>query len=181
MIMSRTRSCGPGHDIAQAQQQVAGLEQVDPQVGQRQVRGAGLLLEVRHARAVDAQHAEARAVGRGHRLGGDGDARAVAPVLADHVAVVHAVDLIAGEDQRHVGVLRRQHVEVVVEGVRRAAVPQGVGAAGVRQQDADAAVAAVEIPGAPEADVLLQRTRRVLRRHVDAVHARVDTVGQGER
>src|SRR5262249_34339562 len=48
----------------------------------------------------DLEHAEAAGFGGGHTNGGDGDVGPVRAVPGDHFAVVHLIDVIAGENQR---------------------------------------------------------------------------------
>ncbi len=77
-------------------------------------------------------------------------------------AIVHAIDMVAGEHQHAVGTALFDHVPVLRHGVRGAAIPAGMAPGLVGLQDLDAAGAPVEIPGASRADVVVQRGRRVL-------------------
>jgi len=47
-------------------------------------------------------------------------------------------------------------------------------------QQADAPARAVEVPGTPDADVVVERAGQVLRQHRDVIDAGVDAVGKGE-
>ena len=58
-----------------------------------------------------------------HLDAGHGAARALRHVVGDQLGVVHLVDVVAGQHQDVLGVVRAQDVEVLVHRVGRAAVP----------------------------------------------------------
>jgi hypothetical protein len=68
-------------------------------------------------------HAEPLGFGQRHLDAGHGAAGALGHVVGDQVGVVHLVDVITGQHQDVVGVLRAQDVQVLVDGVGRALVP----------------------------------------------------------
>ena len=99
----------------------------------------------------------------------------------EHVAEVHAVELIAREDQHVLDAGLREVAQVLAHGVGRALVPVALVVVFVHRllggEDFDEAAAeVVEAVGA--ADVAVQAHRLKLREHVDPVHAAVDAVRQ---
>ena len=140
----------------------------------------GLLLEARDAPfRVHLEDAELVRLALRDADGADREGGLVLDVLAQHRAVVHVVDVVAGEHEhvRRLPVLDR--VEVVVDRVRGAAIPTAFVAV-VRWPAGDELLepARQEVPA--EADVLLERARLVLRQDVDATQARMDAVAERE-
>ncbi len=165
-----------------------GLEDVDAHGGQRyagQARnrlGLGrLLLEADDPLLlVDLDHPEAACgllhrhlVGR-HRGGG-----ALLDVPAQHLRVVHLVDVVAREDHHPLGRLTHDGVQVLVHGVGRAEVPV-VADPLLRGQDLDelAEFLCHDAPALP--DVAIERQALVLRDDEDAAQAGVDAVAERE-
>ena len=107
---------------------------------------------------------------------GDGDVGLGGAVALGELAVVHAVELVAGEDEHLVVVALGDVAEVLADGVGGALVPVGglVGLLGGEDLD-EAAVEHVELVGV--ADVLVQADGQELREDVDAVEVAVDAVG----
>ena len=111
------------------------------------------------------------------RHGGDRHVGAGLDVRSEHVLEVHAVELIAGEDQHVVDAGLLDVAEVLPHGVGRALIPVGVVERLLGGQDLDEA--AVEgIEGVGRADVAVQADRVELREHVEAVQPAVDAVRQ---
>ena len=101
-------------------------------------------------------------------------------VLLQHLLVVHLVDMVAGQ---HDHVQRRvalDDVDVLIDGVGGAEIPDRLRNALRRRQDVEALVAlwAEEVPAALQ--VADQAVRLVLRRHRDAANAGIERVRQGE-
>jgi hypothetical protein len=67
--------------------------------------------------------------------------------------VVHAVDVVAAQDQDQLGVVLIDEGDIVVEGVGAAFVPLAALQAGIRREHMDAAFQAVEVPRLAVADV----------------------------
>ncbi len=117
----------------QGAQQHVGVEHIDPhgrahpvRVERRRAGGAvcRLLLESDDAvLVVDIGDAEARGFLGRYQGRGNGDVGRVLLVPGDHVAVVHLIDVIAGEDDRVTGVFGFDALEILEDGVRRALVP----------------------------------------------------------
>ena len=125
------------------------------------------------------QHAELARTLERHFDHADGDVRFLLDVEADHRAVVHLVDVVAGEHQHVQRPVRANQVHVLPQRVRGALVPLGA-AALLRGNGLDelAEFAAQEAPAL--ADVLDQRVGLVLRQHRDLADARVEAVRQHE-
>ena len=108
-----------------------------------------------------------------HGAHGAGDVRAAIPVQLDERAVVHLVDVVAGEDEHELRVPVVDEVEVLEHGVRGPVVPVARPAAtDERLEQRHAAAAAVEVPRTADADVVDQGARRVLRQDPDVDRAR---------
>src|SRR5450759_2980860 len=112
---------------------------------------------------------------------GNGHVGSVAAMGGHEWLVVHLVDVVAGEDQDRVSRRLLDDVEVLEDGVGRAAVPLGDAPPGdVRLQDPNASVVAVEVPGPAHADVVVERSGIVLSQNDDVVDVRVDAVRERE-
>ena len=85
---------------------------------------------------IDLRNAEVVSRGRVHLDSGDGDIRPVRLVPGQHVAIVHFVNMIGGEDQNFVGRFGQDALHVLMHCVRRPPVPV-VADALHRRQDLD--------------------------------------------
>ena len=142
------------------------------------LRRLRLLEETDHpARIVQAHDAHRRGFFGGDRHGGNGHVGAALLVRSDHLLEVHAVELIAGEDEDVVDAGLFQVAEVLPHGVGRALIPIRVvqGLLGGQQLDEAAAEGVERIRAA---DVPVEAHGVELRQHVDAVQAAVDAVGE---
>ena len=119
-------------------------------------------------------HAEARGLHARHLEAADGHVGAGIDVLLQHQAVVHLVDMVAGQDDHVFGPVGLDDVDVLVDRVGGALVPLGLGDALARRQDVEALVAlrAEEVPAALQ--VADQAVRLVLGGDADAADAGVD-------
>ena len=116
----------------------------------------GLLLEfIDGVVLVGVHNAEAGSLLHGNGADGDGAVGLHFLMVAQHLGVVHLVDVVAGENQHIVGIIAGNKGDILINGVGRTFVPVGSFAAGVGGQDADAAVGAVQVPGLAIADVLV--------------------------
>ena len=106
----------------------------------------------------------------------DGAVRILLLVIAQHVRIVHAVDVIARENDDIFGVVLVDERHVLIDGVGSALVPVGLFLPLIGRQNLDAAIGAVKIPRQPVADVLIEHQRLVLRQHAHRVDARIHTV-----
>jgi hypothetical protein len=111
---------------------------------------------------------------------GDGDSsnRDVAlrrDMLVEHVAVIHAVELIAAEDDEVFKTAVEEIGEVLADGIGSALIPARVRGRLLRGEDFhEAARELIELVG--RLNVAMQRDAVELREHVDAAQAGVDTV-----
>src|SRR5581483_2867084 len=127
------------------------------------------------------QGAEAVRLAQGHLEHGDRAVGLPRLVEGDHLLVVHAVDVIAGEHHHEVNArVVEQKRQVLIHRVGGALVPVGVLAPQVGLEQANAALLAVQVPRAPDADVIVQRVRPVLRQHRHVVQPRVHAVAERE-
>ena len=92
-----------------------------------------------------------------------GDVCALLAMHVDEGAIVHLVDVVAGQDQHELRVPVGDEVQVLEDGVGRAAIPVArPPTADERLEQRDAAAAAVEVPRPADADVVDQGAGRVL-------------------
>ena len=98
---------------------------------------------------------------------------------ADHVAVIHLVDVVASENQDIFRIGFLDAVNVLIDGVGGALVPVFVDALLRRQHlDVFTKFAAEETP--PRHDVPIQAPGLVLRQHQHTAQVAVNAVGKGE-
>jgi len=125
---------------------------------------------------VDLEDAEARRVLGGDLDCADGALGAGLDVILEHVAVVHLVNVVSGQDHDVIALHLLQELEVLGDGVGRASVPAALAPVlGRSRHDELGEPAGEEVPG--QAQVLLERVGLVLREHEDSTEARVDHVG----
>ncbi len=164
------------------------LEDVDAHRGERHL---GL---VRHARrilrlleegddavvSIDMHDAEPGRFHARHLEAPDRHVGAAVDVQLQHQLVVHAVDVVAGEDDDVARAIAGDDVDVLEDGVGGALVPLVLRDALARGQDVEALVPlrAEEVPAALE--VADQAVGLVLGRHRDAADARVERIRQRE-
>jgi hypothetical protein len=181
-VMLRTRGVGV---LVQLLEQEARVEHVNAHRAQRHVaaprhgRRLGRLLdEGTDAQVlVDPHHAKTDGVLQRHLETAHRDIRPACHVRRQHGAVIHLVDVVAGQDQHVLGVVRRDDVEVLPHGIRRAGVPGGLQALLGRQQFHELAELSAQMPPAA-LDVQDQRVRLVLRQNADAPDAGIHAVGK---
>ena len=101
-------------------------------------------------------------------------------MLPEHLAVVHFVDVVAGEDEHVLRLLGADGVDVLVDGVGRAHVPVGADALHGRQDLNELAEFLGDDAGPAFADVPVERQRLVLGEDVDAAQIGIDAVGKGD-
>ena len=123
--------------------------------------------------------AEVAALLARHGNAADGQVGVALEVRAEHDAVVHLVDVVAGQDEDVAGVGLLDGVDVLVDGVGGALVPVLVDAL-LRRQHLDVLVegAAEEAPAS--GNVAIEAAGLVLRQDVDAAQVAVDAVGEGK-
>ena len=109
----------------------------------------------------------------------DGHVRVLFRVRGEECAVVHLVDVIAREDQHEPRVVRTEDVEILVNGVGRAAVPFAAYPLRRRQDLHEFALPCTRLePGPALHQVPDQRMCLVLGQYADAADTRVDAVGE---
>ena len=99
-------------------------------------------------------------------------------VVLEHAAVVHLVDVVAGEDDHVLGLLAADGVDVLIDRVGGAHVPVGAGALHGRQQLEELAEFLGDNAGPSFADMPVERERLVLGEDEDPAQAGVDAVGE---
>src|SRR5262249_11247310 len=160
---------GPGRVLAEQFVHRPGGEDVDAhrrqahlRVVRHRPRLARLLLEADHAvLRVHLHDAEVLAVLERHGQAADGQVQAAVDVRPDHVAVVHLVDVVAGEDEDVLRVGLLDAVDVLVDGVGGALVPVLVDAL-LRRQDLDVLVHLARQAGPAGADRAVEAAGLVL-------------------
>ena len=100
-------------------------------------------------------------------------------MLLHHLAVIHFVDVIAGEDEDVLGLLGADGINVLVNGVGCALIPLVADPLhGGKDFDELSDFAAEDVPAL--ADVTVQRQGFVLGEDVNAAQVRVEAVGEGD-
>ena len=101
-------------------------------------------------------------------------------MLGQHLAVIHLVDMVSGQDQDVFRLVGAEDVQVLIDRVGGALVPVLADGAllGGQQFDELVEFAAQKAPAA--LDMLQQGMGLVLGQHPDAADAGIDAVGQGE-
>ena len=162
--------------------QLLPVEDVDAHGGEVGLGLLGLFLElVYEAVLAGGEDAEAGGLLHGDLDDGDGAVGAIFGVLAEHVGIVHLIDVVAGEDEDVFGVIVLDEADVLVDGVGGTGEPGALFAGAlVGRQDKDAAVGAVEVIGLAAAYVAVELERPVLCEDADDVYAGVCAVGERE-
>ena len=144
------------------------------------IRLGGLFRKARDAVPLGGgEHAEVARLARRHLHHAHRDVGALLHVVGDHRAIVHLVDMVAGEHQHVLGVMRDDQLEVLIDGIRGAAVPAGAQLLLRRHHFHELAELAAQIAPAV-LHVLDQRLCLVLREDGDLADAGVDAVGEHE-
>src|SRR5256885_6674911 len=164
-----------------------GIENVDAHGGvalaglvRRLFRMSGLFFEADDAPVlVDFDDAELMGGLGGWNLdGADGDVRAGIEMLLEHLGVVHFVDVIATQDENVFRAFAGDGVNVLVDGVGRAAIPL-LADAHLRRKNFDKFAEADD--GRPSgANVAAEAERFVLSENENAAEIGVDTIGKSD-
>ena len=99
---------------------------------------------------------------------------------SQHLGIVHLVDVVAGEHHHVVGIIALNKGDILIDGIGGALVPVGLLLLLVRGQHVHARVVAVQVPGLPVADVIVQLQGLVLGEHTHGFDAGVYAVGKGK-
>src|SRR5229473_1873381 len=146
----------------------------------RLLRDCGLLLKADDAPIlVGFNHTELLgSQGGGYFDGCDGDVGAGVAVLLEHAAVIHFVDVIAGEDKNEFRALAADGVDVLVDRVGGALIPL-LRDAHLRREDFDVVAEAGERRPA-SANVAVKAESLVLGEDENAAEIRIDAVREGD-
>jgi hypothetical protein len=94
-----------------------------------------------------------------------------------HIAVIHAVDMVPRQDEHVRRVDHVEKIQVLVDGIRRALVPVGrIHVVHVRRQYERSAIVRIQVPAASVADVPVQFQRLVLRQDSYRVDAGIAAI-----
>jgi hypothetical protein len=128
---------------------------------------------------VHLQDAEGVGLVRGHRSHRHRHVRHLPAVTLHELAVVHLVELVAGEDQGLLPAVRLQVAQALPDGVGRALVPVRIVLRLLRGQDGhESGREQVELVG--EADVFVQALRVELGEDEHPAQARIQAVADGD-
>ena len=142
----------------------------------REAFQVGLLFELLDgAVPVEGEDAHAGGVGGSHGKGGNRDVGVAVAVLVDQDGVIHAVEVIAGQDQVVVGVVAHEMPGRLPDRVGGALIPVGVVGRLLSREDLDEAVAERVHPVGLR-DVPVERGGVELRQHEDAADVRVQAI-----
>ena len=101
-------------------------------------------------------------------------------VEIEHLVVVHGIDVVAGQDEDVIVADHFHEVQVLIDGIGRAAIPVGAAVALIWRQDIGPALGRVEVPRTAVADIPVQFQRLVLGQDTDRIDAGIAAVTQGE-
>ncbi len=171
---------GVQEDVGVEEVVAHGSERMGGTAGHRARRRLRLLDEIDDAVVIVRLHdAELVAVRELHGQRGHADVRIVPGVEIDHLAHVHAVDVVRAEHRDDVGLEGFDQVDVLVHRIRRALEPfRAVVHLGRHHGDEMLWNEARHRPGL--ADVLDQRLRLVLHQQIDRVDLGIDEVREHE-
>ena len=169
--------------LLQRRDQHRHVEDVDAHRGEDLLAGRqvlGLLEEPGDAvLIVHLQHAEAAGFFRGDLEHRQRRAGAAILVEAQHLRVVHLVDVIAGQHDQVLRVLAENRVQVLIDGIGGALVPL-LADPFLRTQNLDELAELVGDHAPPHPEMAAERERLVLERDEDPAQAGVDAVAQRE-
>ena len=141
---------------------------------------AGLLLERGNpSELVEPQDPHLRRIDRRHRLRRDRDVGSGFDVRLDQLAEVHAVEMIASQDQEVVGIVATKMTRRLADGIGRPLKPVGALGRLLRGQHFDEALGK-QIEPIRLSDVAVERSRVELRQHEDPFQVRVEAVADGD-
>ena len=169
----------------QRRQQHVGVEEINAHgsvdhgriEGRAQVGGLGLFLETDHfASAAYFHHPEAGHFIRTNRQRSQGYVGAGIVVVLEHQPVVHFVNVVAGENEHMLRLLRADGVDVLVNRIRGTHIPIGADPLHRRQDLNKLAQFLGDNTGPALADMAVERERLVLGEDVDPAQVGVDAV-----
>ena len=171
---------GRGAGFAQALDQGRRIKNVNAHRGQCAfVAGFGLFAELNHTVAGIGRH-NSKTVGLFQRNvhHGHGQIGVVANMRGDQIAVIHLINMIAGQNQHQIGALVFHIADVLQNRIGGAAVPTLVVATLIRLQQPHPTAITVEVPGFADADMVVQGMRPILGQNRDIENARIHAIGQ---
>jgi hypothetical protein len=128
---------------------------------------------------VDVDYAEAEGLGGINLDGSECDIGGGIEMLGHHLAVIHFVDVIAGEDEDMLGLLGAYGINVLINGVGGALIPLVADPLhGGKDLDELSDLAAEDVPAF--ADVAVERKGFVLGEDVNAAQVGVEAVGESD-
>ena len=97
---------------------------------------------------------------------------------ADHLRIVHLINMVTGKDQHIVRLIALNKGDVLIDGIRRSLIPLRFFALCVRRQNLHTAMGTVQPPRLAVADILIQFQRLILGQNTHSIDLGVDTVGK---
>ena len=98
----------------------------------------------------------------------------------DHRPIVHAIDLVTGQDERIVVAGFHDEVQILIDRVSGALVPIRLLVPSIWLEQANAALLPVQVPGFADADMVMQRVGAILGQYGDINDAGIDTIAQNK-
>ena len=97
-------------------------------------------------------------------------------MVFQHYLVVHLVDVVAGQNQHILWIVRFHVFQILVDRVRRTGVPIASFAPLIRRKYRHTTYVAVQIPRNTDSNMCIQPQRLILGQNAYRVHSRIDTV-----
>ena len=138
----------------------------------------GFLLEFQDAVVLIGIHnAEAAGLIQRHVQNGNGTVRTRFLMLLQHLAVVHFIDMVTGQNQHVVRIITVDEIQILIDRIGGTLIPVCAVASLIRRQNAYTAGHAVQIPGLTVADILIQNKRLILGQNTHGINTGIHAVG----
>ena len=113
----------------------------------------------------------------GHFQNGNGCCRAFFLMEAQHLGIVHFIDVVPRKDEYIFRIVAVDEINILIDSIGSPHEPfPGISTFDMRRQNGYTAVFLVQIPGNTDADVLIQTQRLILGQNAHGIHAGIDTV-----
>ena len=115
-----------------------------------------------------------------HRHNRHGQIRPVCLVKVEHHLVVHLIDVVSGENQDVIRMIRVDVLDVLVDCIGRAGIPVTAFCTLIGREQRHAADRAIQIPRNSDSDMRIETQGLVLGQYAHCVHAGIDAIAQRE-
>ena len=96
----------------------------------------------------------------------------------EHHLVIHLVDVVSGENQDVIRMIRVDVLDVLVDCIGRAGIPVTAFCTLIGREQRHAADRAIQIPRDTDSDMCIETERLVLGQYAHRIHTGIDTIAQ---